>query len=574
MIEPETKRKRADALYQSLLGDRVTFEAHWRELADYFLPRRPRWWSGDRNKGDRRNQNIINNTGTLATRTLQSGLHAGLTSPARPWMKLTLVDHDLLGYGSTREWLHDTTERMLALFTVSNLYNVLPIVYGDMGLFGTGAMAILEDADDIFRCYAYPLGSYVLGMDRRGKLCTFGRVYELTVRQVVEEFALADNGRDIDWTKLSTTVKREWDAGRYETPIEVCWMVLPNVDANPERLASKYLPFASLYWETGAQQPVFLRESGFRLFPVMAPRWGITGEDTYGTESPGIDALGDCKQLQIMERRKGQAISKMVDPPLQGPSALRQQKTSLLPGDITYIDVREGTQGLRAIHEVNLNLEHLGRDIQAVEYRIKRSFFEDLFLMLATIDPYRGASPPTAREVEERHEEKLLALGPVLERTNDELLDPMVDRVFDIMIAAGKVPPPPSEIQGRPLKPEYISILAQAQKMVGVGTQDRFMTTLIPTMEVFPEVRAKVKIHQIIDNYADMLGIDPHALRDTEEAERMNAEQAQAEAAAAGAQQAKDLAQAMKAGSETKMGQDSALDRIVQAAATPPPVPA
>jgi hypothetical protein len=119
----------------------------------------------------------------------------------------------------------------------------------------------------------------------------------------------------------------------------------------------------------------------------MAPRWDITGEDSYGTDCPGMTSLGDNKQLQIMERRHGQALNKMVDPPLVGPTSMRTQKTSHLAGDVNYADVREGMQGLRAVHEVRIDLQHLALNIQAVEHRIKRAFFEDLFLMLANSDP-------------------------------------------------------------------------------------------------------------------------------------------------------------------------------------------
>lgn len=569
--DPVVRRNRYAKLRSYLWTDRSAFDAHWKELADYFQPRRTRFTASDRNRGDKRNQNIINSTGRFAARTLQSGLHAGLTSPARPWMKLTTPDPALAEHPPVKEWLDQVTKRMLTLFALTNLYNQLPIVYGDMGIFGTGAMSILEDARELFRAQAYPVGSYAVGQDKRGRVSTFVRDYQLTVRQLVEEYALASNGRDINWSVLSRTVRNLWDNGDYETPVDVTWIVTPNVNQDPRRLEAKYaMPFSSCHFETGSTEPKFLRESGFRTFPIMVPRWDITGEDSYGTSCPGMDALGDNKQLQIMEKRKGQAIAKMVDPPVVGPSSLRTQKTSLLPGEITYVDVREGMQGLRSVHDINLRLDHLAQDIAGVEYRIKRAFFEDLFLMLGTSDPYRGAQPITAREVEERHEEKLIALGPVLERTNDELLDPAVDRVFDIMAAAGFFEPgalePPEELRGVQTKPEYISILSQAQKLVGVTGQDRFLQSVMPYAETEPMVRAKVNIAQIVDNYADMLGVDPRVVNSTEDAEETVRAQQQAQADAAATEQAANMATALQRASQAKLGQDSALDRLTQAA--------
>lgn len=567
------KRARYDRLRAALVSDRSSFDAHWRELGDFLLPRRTRFWTGDRNRGDKRNQNIIDSTARFATRTLSSGLHAGLTSPARPWMKLSTPDPDLAEFGPVKEWLHIVTQRMLTVFLQTNLYNVLPMLYGDLGVFGTACMAIVGDSKDLFRAYAYPIGSYALGQDARGLTTTFVREYELTVRQVVEQFGVKENGRDIDWTSISGTVKALWDQGEYESAVKVCWMVKPNELHRKDRLEAKYYPWTSCYFEMGEKSAYdggglqFLRESGFESFPIMAPRWDITGEDTYGTDCPGMTALGDIKQLQLMQRRKAQAINKMVDPPLVGPSSLRTQKTSLLAGDITYQDMREGMNGLRPIHEVRLDLSHLVQDIGEVQYRIQRAFYEDLFLMLARSDDQRGSQPITAREIDERHEEKLLALGPVLERTNDELLDPIVDRVFGLMERAELIPEPPSELHGVKLKVEYISIMAQAQKLVGVVGQDRFLQSTGMLMQMDPGVAAKVDFDQVIDNYGEMLGVDPRIIRSTDEANAMRQQAAQAQQAQLQADQAVKMAQTAKLASETPLSGDTALNRLVQGAA-------
>lgn len=562
----ERYQQRKAALWQVRQGG--GFDSHWRDIGDFILPRRTRFWQGDRNRGERRNQNIIDSTGTFTMRTLASGLHAGLTSPARPWMKLTTPDPDLAEFEPVKEWLHLVTQRMLTLFAQANLYNALPIVYGDMGTFATAAMAILPDDKDLFRCYPYPIGSYAIGLDKRGNAATFCRTYELTVSQVVEEFGRNTATRTIDWSVISDATHRAWNKGDYENPVQLTWIVQPNDEFDPSRLRSKYsLPWASCHFEDSAQDR-FLRESGFKNFPVMCPRWDVNSpEDTYGENCPGMMMLGDVKQLQIMHRRKGQAIEKQVYPSLVGPTALRTQTTSLLAGNITYVD--EGQHiGLRSIHEVNLNLADLTADIRETQYRIQRAGYEDLFLMLANQDQSRPSSQPiTAREVDERHEEKLLALGPVLERTNDELLDPMVDRVFDMMQAAGLIPDPPDELDQVKLKVEYVSILSQAQKLVGVIGQDRFLQSTLPLVPVFPEVRHKIRIMQVVDDYGEMLGIDPRLIVPTEEAQQTANQEAQQQQAMAQAQQGQVAAKAMKDASQAKLANgDTALDRIAQGA--------
>ena len=173
--------------------------------------------------------------------------------------------------------------------------------------------------------------------------------------------------------------------------------------------------------------------------------------------------------------------------------------------------------------------------------------------------------------MDERHEEKLLALGPVLERTNDELLDPLVDRVFALMERAGLLPPPPPELHGVRLGTEYISILAQAQKMVGVATHDRLMNSVLPTMQVFPDMRHKIDPFALVDTYAEMLGVDPRIIIATDVAQQSLAQERRAQAAQAATEQAATAAKAAKDASQTPMTGDTALARAMQAAAAQQP---
>lgn len=564
------------SLHSSLLTERSSFDSHWREISDFLVPRRSRFNTSDRNKGDRRNQNIIDSTGGFAVRTLASGLHAGLTSPSRPWFRLGLPDPDLAKHKPVKEWLHEVARRMAIVFSGSNLYNALPVVYGDMGLFGTSAVAVIPDAEELIRAHVYPIGSYNLGLDRRGKVATFTREYEQSVLQTVQDFG-GDYGRplapgqSINWSNISQAVKDHWDRGNYTVPVKILWVLTPNPDYRPDSNATKYMRFASCHLEVGAASrgdsgDKVLRESGFKYFPIFAPRWGVTGEDTYGTDSPGITALGDVKMLQIQQRDKGKAIQKQISPPVQAPTALMNTPVNLIPNGVTHVDTRDGMAGLRSIYDVRINLADLSQDMAQVQYRIQRAFYEDLFLMLQQSDLSAANRERTAREIEERHEEKLVALGPMLERTNDDLLNPLIDYTYDRMFDDGAIPEPPEELgEGMRFLPEYISMMAQAQKLVDVGRQDRFVQTAMNLAQIYPEARHKIDVMYLIDQYADQYGIDPLVIRSTDQAREMfEAEQQQA-AAAMAAQTAKDAAVAGKAASETDLERPgTALSRMVE----------
>lgn len=565
-----SRRQRYEQQRAALESERSSFDAHWRELAEFLAPRRTRYTLSDKNRGEKRSQSIIDSAPRFALRTLQSGMHAGLTSPARPWMKLTTPDPDLADMQDVKDWLHAVTQRMLTLFLKSNLYNALPILYGDIACFGTGAIAVIDDEPDLMRCYSFPVGSFAFGLDARGMPSTFTYQYQLTVRQLVEQFGTSPTQPGtIDWARFSTHVKSLWDAANYTANIDVCWFIGPNDEYDPDRLEARHtMKFRSCHyelargegdWRSGDEQT--LKEKGFLEFPVMAPRWDVTGEDTYGTDCPGMTVLGDVKQLQLMQKRKAQVIEKFVNPPLVGPANLRAQKVSSLPGDITYVDVREGNQSLRPMHELSLQgLQYLIQDMGETRERVRRGFYEDLFLMLAQSDQVQ---PVTAAEIHARQEEKLIALGPVLERTNDELLDPLVDRVFAMMLRAGVIPEPPEALQGMPLKVEYLSIMAQAQKLVGVTGQDRLVQSALGMVEAFPEVRHKVDVFQVMDRYGDMLGVDPKIVRSDKDASALMQQEQEAQQRAQQAEQNKTEAQAAQALGNTPMQGDTALNALV-----------
>lgn len=562
-----SERQILDILNQELKNERSTFDSHWREISDYVLPRRARFTVSDVNKGERKNQKIIDSTATLAARTLRSGMMSGVTSPARPWFRLSVQDPDLAQFKPVETWLYDVSNRMTGIFLRTNLYNVLPVVYGDLGVFGTAAMVVEEDFDEVVRFYPFPIGSYCLANDHRLKVNVFQREFRMTVRQLVNKFGkLKDDGSGKpDWSVFSNQVRSLWESGNYEAWIDVIHIVKPNPDYDPRKTGPWYKKFVSYYYEDACfggkiREEKFLRKAGYDYFPVLAPRWEISGEDVYGTSCPGMDSLGDIKQLQVGERRGAQAIEKMVNPPMTGPTSLKNTRASIAAGDITYVDARDQGSAFRPAHETNLRIDLLEGKQQQIRSRIQRSFYEDLFLMLATMD----RANITATEIAERKEEKLLALGPVLEQLNQDLLDPLIDVTFDIMLKQGYIPEPPKELQGMDLKVEYVSVMAQAQKLVGINSIERFAGFAGQVASMKPDIWDKVNIEAVIDTYADMLSVPPTVLNDEEEVAAIRNERAQA---AAQQQQVEQLAQVSASAKNlatAPMDQGSALDALVE----------
>jgi len=557
-----SKMQRYETLRSDLDADYKTFELQYRDLNDFILPSRGRFQTQDRNRGDRRNHKILDITAYLSARTLSSGMVAGVMSPARNWKRLTTPDPELGEFGPVKEWLHIVDTRMSNAFLRSNLYNVTPTAFGDLGVFGTPAIMMEEDNLEISRFYSFPVGSFRIAKDRRGRVNRFVREFGMTVANIVAEFGQKDDQGDPDWSNISQHVRSMYERGNYESWIDVIHVIEPNQDYASRKLDSKFKRFGSCYYEKGSgdsrlDAQKFLRERGYDYFPVFCPRWSVTGQDVYATDCPGMAAIGDIKQLQHGERRIAQAIDKMVNPSMIASSGLKTAKASIISGDITYLE-DQNRDFFKAAHEVRIDLSHIENKQTQVRQRIQRAFFEDLFLMLAQSDRREF----TATEIMERKEEKLLAVGPVLEQLNQDFLDPLIDAQFLLMSQQGLFPPAPQELQGQDLKVEYISIMAQAQKMVGIGGLDRLLQIGTQIMSVSPGTAVKFDFDQIVDEYAEALGTSPRVIRSDEKVEEIR--NAQAEAAAAqqkmqmieqGAAVAKNLAGANMEG-------DNALSRL------------
>lgn len=574
---PETKRQRFAKLEAQLQNERTSFDSHWRELGEQFAPRRTRFWEGDRNRGDKRHGKIINEHGMLAARTLRSGMFAGITSPARPWRRLTTPDPDLADYGPVKDWLFTVNKRMSTIDLRSNLYNVLPTLYGDMGVFAGGVIGVFDDDQDLMRCYSYPVGSYWLACNARGVVDTFLYKYQMTVRQMVMKFGDAKASEADKWKPFSLNVKNLFEQGNYENTINVVHLVQPNMDYDPRRLEVKYSKaYQSCYYEfgqvgqdgagalaDGGAYQGFLKESGYDYFPILGPQWEKTGEDTYGTSCPGMDALGSTKEMQHTEKRASKAIEKQLHPALQGPTSIRNQKASLLPGDITYVDDISGKGGLRPIHETNVMIDQVEARIERMERRISRCFYEDLFLMISQME---GIQPRNEKEIAERQEEKLLALGPVLESTNDGLLDPLTDIQFHMMLKVGMIPTPPEEMHGMDLRVEYESVMAKAQKLVGVAGTERFIGFMGNVAAAKPEVLDRINGDELVEEYADMMNVSSRIIVPLEDAQKVRAQRAKAEQMKQFAETIPQVATAAQTMSQADTSTDNMLTRAMAGA--------
>lgn len=492
------------------------WESHWRDLAANFMPRRARFLdAGDAtNDGDVKNH-LQDDVGILALRTLASGMQSGLTSPARPWFSLSLQHEALTQNRAVREWLHQCYAVMTNVFARSNFYDQIHMLYRELGTFGTGVMLVEEDIRSGIRCRTLTIGEFCLDVDAASRVDTLYRRVRMTPRQIVEAWPDTAPARVHDQARQDAV---EW--------LDVIHAIEPNPHRQPGRLAAAERPWRSVYLLAGGNE--VLEISGFYEFPALCPRWDTTAADVYGT-SPAMDALGDCRMLQKITEDGRIALEKEVNPPLLVAEGNGIDGLDVSPGALNYTSsLAQGQSVVTSLYQVRSNLAGLENTRAQLKQQIRELFFNDLFMMLSQVNRQM-----TATEVAERNAEKMLMLGPVLDRLRSELFQPLIERVFGVLCRAGLMPPPPvdaaPELAGQEIRVEFISILAQAQKQAGIAAINQtvgFVGQLAQLMQN-PAVLDKINADEAVDEVAQMQGVPPRLIRSDEEVEQLRAERAQ-----------------------------------------------
>jgi hypothetical protein len=547
----------------SLKPERQSYEGHWKELADFFSPRRTRFLhTTETARGQKVNQKLIDPTARFCVRTLQAGMHAGSTNPSMPWFKLTTPDREMMESPAVARWLDTVEQLMRDVFERANVYSVLPTLYADAAVFGTAPMTVLEHPSEVIHCVPSPIGSYYLGTDYYGTVDTKYCEYKMTVGQMVSEF-----GKDNVSERVRAAVERK-DLNAY---FDIMHLIEPNGGRKWDQFDSINMPIRSMYFETGTSHDKPLRTSGFEDNPLAVFRWETTeNTDPYGS-SPGMDALGLSKSIQVQTRQKAKAIDKLVDPPMVGDAELENKPSTLIPGGVTYAGFQPtgGAPKFQPAYQIKPELSSLVEDIQDTRELLQQAMYTDLFLAITLADP-RNATVP---EIVERREEKILMLGPVLQNHRKGLVQPLIDRTFYVMMRQGRLPPPPPELEGVDLKVKMVGLLAQALEAVQATGIERFVGFVGQAAKAqveageAPTALDKIDVDEAIDEYAIAVGVPPTVVRSDEDVavtRESRAKQQQAAAAAASAEPMAKMAKAAKDMSETKVNGQSALDQMVQ----------
>lgn len=522
---------------------------NWSTLAQYILPRRSIWLTqstggiptpNNMTRGLPLNTYIKDPTATFAVRICSAGLMSGLASVSRQWFKVvpTMRDMDIDQEG--RAWLDEVESRTYNVLAGSNFYNSFAQECEDLVVFGSAPCVIYEDEQDVIRCYNPAVGEYYLATGATLRIDGLYREFVMTISQIVDFFGVKNCPDDIQqlWAAKGSSM---------DTERIIAHSIEPNFDVRGCPKLPGNFTWREVYWVFGSGSKVALSQRGFVDQPFTAARWATQSNDAYG-RSPGMDVLPDNIQLQVMTVRLSEAIEKQVRPPLLADVNLKNQPSSILPGQVTYVPDLGPGKGMRSIYDVNPDINGLSGLIMQIQQRIKVGFFNDLFLMLEQA----GTGQMTAYEVAQKVQEKLQVLGPVIENIITESLKPKLKRIFGIMTRKGMLPPMPDSLKNMSLDIEFISMLSLAQKASITGGLERIAALIGNLTAVYPDIRYILDTDTYIREFNDLLANPEKILRGPEEVAKMvQAEQEQ--------QQRQQQQEAIERGAQTaKVGADAA----------------
>lgn len=553
-LQDREAMKRCNYLVNQLYSERSKYEPVWKQLSDYIYPMRGRFGEEEGSReGSRRDRCLVDPFPMDAVNKCSAGLHGGLTSPSKPWFELALQDKEKSDFHTVRLWLDQVHDIMMGIYAKSNTYNMLYQLYAELPQFGTAAAMMYQDYDYAIWHRSFTCGEYAGGVDSKGRVNMFARKLTLNARQMIEEF-----GKD----KVSTSVMNAFARGDVTTRFRVNMLIERNADYDPDVLRLGNFPWKSWYWEEG-EADRFLRISGYHEQPFLMPRWTVVANEVYGV-GPGHNALGNCMQLQKLEKNKLHASDSEADPAMMFPVSVKKVDTR--PGAKNYIPDGTQMQAYPLVPPGAKRYEGLMQLVAEKRNQISASFFNDLMIMLTMQDNPQM----TAREVAAREEEKLLMLSPVLEQFHNEVLDPLTKRTFGICLRNGLLPPMPEEIKAEELKVNFISLLAQAQRMVEMPSIEKVMGFAGSMAAINPEIIDNINFDQALRRSAEVYGAPEIILRSEDETAELRRErqaqmqaQAEAEQMAQMATPAKDMAQAAKVMAETPTQGGNVLDDLL-----------
>jgi len=491
----------------SMASARQTWEDHWQEILDYVMPRKAEV-TFIRAKGEKRTEILFDSTAITANNLLAASLQGTLTSPSLQWFYLKIKNPEFNQDREVQLWLEDSAKRMYDLFNETNFNSEVHELYLDLCSIGTGCLFVEEGKEgfdkDLIHFNCLHISEYYIQENVDGYVDTLYRRYKLTARQAVQEF-----GEDNIGEKITEAIKDKPDK-----MFNFIHAVEPTQDYERSvgKVATK-LPFHSCH--VCEEDKMVVRSGGYNEFPYLVPRWAKATGEIFG-RSPSYNALPDIKTLNKAVEIGLKAWSKAIDPPLLVQDDGVIGKVRMTPGGITVI------RNDAAVQPLQIGSNWQITDLKETQLRtaIRQAYYSDQLQL-------QEGPQMTATEVQVRYELMQRLLGPTLGRFQSEFLNPLIERVFGLMLRAGALSLAPDIIENQQVDVEFVGPLARSQRMEEAVAVERLYQLAMQIGQADPQILDIINHDQAIRMRAELLGVPKSVLRGVDEVEEIRQQRAE-----------------------------------------------
>ena len=517
-------------------AERDTWEDHWQQILDYVMPRKADI-TFVRSQGEARTEVLFDSTAITANNLLASSLHGTLTSPSLQWFHLKLRNDALNQERDVQLWLEDSARKMYDVFNETNFNTEVHELYLDLCSIGTGAIFVEEAAKGFdvegIHFNTLHISEFYIRENINGRVDTLYRRYKLTARQAVQEFGEDNLGEKV-LESLEKKPDKEFVFIHAVEPTE-------DYERGSGETADTKLPFHSCH--VCEEDQMVVRVGGYNEFPYLVPRWAKATGESFG-RSPSFNALPDIKTLNKAVEIGLKAWAKAIDPPLLVTDDGVIGRVRVTPGGLTVVRSDGAVRPL----QVATNWQITDMKENQLRAAIRQAYYSDQLQL-------QSGPQMTATEVQVRYELMQRLLGPTLGRFQSEFLNPLIERVFGIMLRAEALIPAPEIIQGQTVDVEYVGPLARSQRMEESIAIDRLYALAMQVGQIDPTIMDNINHDVAIRSRANLLGVPKTVLRGIEEVTEMREMRAQQQ------QQAQEMAMQQQQ-AQTALTQNQAVKEL------------
>ena len=534
--------------FDKLSSRRSTWEDHWQDLGELFLPRQATF-TAERTPGDKRQWRQFDGVPMQAARGLAASLDGLLKPKSERWFSIRTDNEAVNEDDEAKEWFEFAEERMWNVIYRPRARFLQRTGAVDLSLvvFGTGILFVGDRLmDGMIDLRTFPLKTCYMLEGADGQIDTLFRRFKLTARQAAQQFGEDRIGKET----------RDLLKSAADTECDFMHVVMPREDRRFDGAPQLAMPFASFWIDVKSKHT--MREGGFQEMPYIVPRWDVTDDEVYG-RSPAMVALPDASTLMQQAKTLLRAGHNAVDPPMLFPNDGMSSPLRTWPGSRTPYDpsILANTHGRSPVFPLENGAKiPLGREMQQDSRdSVQAAFFRNV-LQLPTQGPQM-----TATEILERREEFIRVIGPTFGRLESDYTYPMVDRIFNILLRAGQfgtLDDIPDILSDREIVFELTSPLTRAMKRVETAGLRQTQEDLAGLIEFDPTILDNYDLDVIAREVPEANGVPTSWLRQKDTVTKLRKDRAQQQAEMARAAAAQQAGEALiDAGS--KMPNDGVL---------------